>query len=113
MISMEMSDGAGASVAAGAASGEPSVSLMTTAEGSLVYAVGSDWDNATARALSAPTRRCYTRISTRASGKTFWSQYTGAITGPAGSVVTLNDTAPTSDQWNMAAVEILGDGPGK
>jgi len=26
--------------------------------------------------------------------------------------VTLNDTAPTTDQWNMAAVEILGDGPG-
>jgi hypothetical protein len=35
------------------------------------------------------------------------------VTGAAGSVVTMEDTAPTSDHWNMAAVEVLGDGPGK
>jgi hypothetical protein len=29
-----------------------------------------------------------------------------------GETVTMNDTAPTNDQWNMAAVELLGDGPG-
>ena len=45
-------------------------------------------------------------------GNTFWSQYTGYVTGAGGSTVTLNDTAPTSDDWNMAAVEVLGDGPG-
>lgn len=37
--------------------------------------------------------------------------YTGAITGSAGETVTLNDPAPTNDEWNMAAIEILGDGP--
>jgi hypothetical protein len=46
------------------------------------------------------------------SGKTFWSQYLGEISGPAGEVVTLNDTAPNGDRWNMASVEIRGDGPG-
>jgi hypothetical protein len=47
-----------------------------------------------------------------AAGTTFWSQYFGAVTGPAGELVTLNDTAPVGDRWNMAAVEVRGDGPG-
>ncbi len=111
LISMEMSDGVGASVAGGAASGEPSVSLITTEDASLVFAVGNDWDSATTRVLGANQVLLHQDLDT-ASGKTFWSQYTGAITGSAGSVVTLNDTAPTNDQWNMAAVEILADGPG-
>jgi len=47
-----------------------------------------------------------------ATGDTYWSQYTGQITGLAGETITMNDTAPTTDRWNMAAVELLGDGPG-
>jgi hypothetical protein len=39
---------------------------------------------------------------------TFWSQFTNAITGPAGETITMNDPEPTGDTWNMAAVEILG-----
>ena len=51
VISLEMSDGIGASVTAGGSSGAPNISLTTTEEGSLVYAVGNDWDNAIARTL--------------------------------------------------------------
>jgi hypothetical protein len=46
------------------------------------------------------------------SDKTFWSQYLGQVSGPAGEVVTLDDSAPSAHAWNMAAVEIRGDGPG-
>jgi hypothetical protein len=42
-------------------------------------------------------------------GDTYWSQYTSIPTGAAGSVVTVNDTAPTSDRWNLVAVELLND----
>jgi hypothetical protein len=111
VIAMQMSNGFGASVAGGGASGAPSASLTTTEAGSLVFAVGNDWDKASARTLGTNQVLLHQQVDTH-SGDTFWSQYTGQITGPTGSVVTLNDTAPTNDQWNMAAVELLSDGPG-
>jgi hypothetical protein len=112
VISMGMSYGAGATVVGGAASGAPSISLNTTEEGSLVFAVGNDYDAATARTLGSNQSMLHQYVDTK-TGDTFWSQYTGLITGAAGTTVTLNDTAPTNDQWNMAAVEVRGDGPGK
>jgi hypothetical protein len=109
VISMQGSNGAGATVAGGAASGEPSVSLTTAEPGSLVYAVGSDGDSATSRTLGSNQTLMRQELDTTA-GKTFWSQFTSAVTGPTGSLVTMNDTKPTGDQWNMAAVEIVNDG---
>jgi hypothetical protein len=109
VISMQMSLGIGASATAGATTGAPSVSLATKGAGSLVYGVGEDWSNATARTLGPNQVQLRQTLDTR-TGDTFWSQYTNAVTGPAGEAITLNDTAPTGDEWNMAAVEILGDG---
>jgi Bacterial Ig domain/Lysyl oxidase len=106
VIAMQGAKGAGATVAGGASSGEPSVTLSTQGGRSLVYAVGSDADHAIGRTLGSNQTLMRQELDT-AAGKTFWSQFTSAITGPAGSLVTLNDTAPTGDRWNMAAVEIL------
>ncbi len=53
VVAFQGTDGVGASAAASGANGAPHVNLTTTEAGSLVFAVGSDWDNATARALSA------------------------------------------------------------
>jgi hypothetical protein len=106
-----MSNGIGPSVTGAAASGAPSVSLTTTEAGALVFAVGNDWDKAVAHSLG-PNQVMLEQYLDSKSGDTFWSQYTGQITGPVGETVTMNDTAPTNDQWNMAAVELLGDGPG-
>jgi hypothetical protein len=111
VIAEQMSDGIGASATAGAASGAPSVSLKTTEEGSLVFAVGDDWDRAVARTLG-PNQMLLHEYLDESTGETFWSQYTALVTGAAGTTVTLGDTAPANDQWNMAAVELLGDGPG-
>ena len=111
VISMEMSNGVGASVSGSAANGAPSVSLKTTEDGTLVFAVGNDYDKATARTLGVNQVMLHQDLDT-GTGDTYWSQYTGQITGSAGETVTMNDTAPTADQWNMAAVELLGDGPG-
>jgi len=42
-----------------------------------------------------------------AAFNTYWVQrYSGAVAN-AGTVVQLNDTAPTADRWNFAAVEIV------
>jgi hypothetical protein len=107
VIAMQNTKGTGAAVAGGAASGAPSVSLTTTHPNSLVYGVGDDWDNAIGRTVGTNQVLLHQFLDT-ATGDTRWAQNTDVQAGPAGSVVTLNDTAPTGDQWNLAAVEIIG-----
>ena len=108
VIGMQMSQGAGASAAAGAASGEATVSLKATEEGSLVFAVGHDWTSATGRTLGAGQVMLHQYLDT-ATGDTTWTQYTGTVTGAAGETVTMNDTAPTKNEWDLAAVEVRPD----
>jgi beta-lactam-binding protein with PASTA domain len=97
--------GVGASAAASAASGAPTVSLTTTKANSLVYGVGNDWDGAVARVPGTGQTLVHQWVETVA-GDTFWVQATAAISN-SGTVVQVNDTAPTSDRWNLAAVEIV------
>ena len=40
-------------------------------------------------------------------GDTFWVQSQAAPTPATGTAVPISDTAPTNDQWNLAAVEVL------
>jgi len=39
-------------------------------------------------------------------GDTYWVQRLSATTATAGATVTVNDTAPTSDQFDLALVEV-------
>ncbi|MFQ4149914.1 Ig-like domain-containing protein [Arthrobacter sp. LAPM80] len=97
--------GVGASTAASAATGAPSLFLMATAAGSVVYAVGHDWDNATAHVPGTGQALINQWLDT-GSGDTYWVQSTTAATTAAGRTVAVNDTSPTTDQWNLAAVEV-------
>ena len=82
------------------------MSLTTTQANSLVYAAGNDWDRAVARTVPA-NQTMVNQIVDTTVGDTFWTQrLTAAVASP--SLVTINDTAPTNDQWNYAAVEIKG-----
>jgi hypothetical protein len=109
VIAMEGTDGVGASSATSASSGAPDVSLTTTADTSLVFAVGNDWDSATARTLSPGQVPLEQWLDTR-TGDTDWSEYTNVPVPAAGTPVSIIDTAPTADRWNMAAVELTSDG---
>jgi hypothetical protein len=109
VVAYEGVKGVGTSVAGSAASGAPSLKLTTTASTSLVFAVGNDWDNAIARTLPAGWTMLDQWTNT-GTGDDYWSQYTNTPTGAAGTVVNVGDTAPTTDQWNMVAIELLGDG---
>jgi hypothetical protein len=111
VIAVQMSNGIGASTSGGAASGMPSVSLKTQEAGSLVFAVGHDWDKAIERTLG-PNQVMLHQFLDMKTGDTSWSQYTSQVIGLAGTEVTLNDVAPTGDRWDMAAVELRGDGLG-
>jgi len=96
--------GAGASSARSASSGAPQVSLTSTQAGSWTFGVGNDWDSAVARVT---TQTLWHQFFAPA-GDTFWVQSQTAPVSAAGVAVTLGDSAPTTDRWNFAAVEVLG-----
>jgi hypothetical protein len=108
VVSFQGSGGVGATAAAAGATGAPSVKLTTTEDGSLVFGVGNDWDNATPRTLPAGWTML-DQWSNASVGDDYWTQYTTNPTGAPGSVVTVNDTAPTADSWNLVAIELTPD----
>jgi hypothetical protein len=94
----------GAVATASGASGAPTVTLTTTRSNSWVFGVGTDWDNAIPRTLGP--NQALVHQYTPPVNDTYWVQRTIGPAGPSGTAVTLNDVAPTSDRWNLAAVEI-------
>jgi chitodextrinase len=94
----------GATASAGAVSGAPTASLTTTRANSWVFAVGNDWDNAIARTAGA--NQTLVDQGLASVGDTYWLQRQNTTTPNSGASVTMNDTAPTSDQWNLAVIEI-------
>jgi Bacterial Ig domain/Lysyl oxidase len=98
--------GVGGSVAAGAATGAPKVSLTTTAAGSLVLGVGNDWDGATTRTPGAGQTINHQWVDT-ATGDTYWMQARNAPSTAAGQLTGIDDTAPVNHEWNLAAVEVV------
>ena len=101
--------GIGASAIRGAATGAPTISLTTLGANSLVFAAGADRDRALARTIPAGQTKVNEFLET-SDGNTFWVQSTAGAVTTAGTPVTLNATAPTTDQWNLAIVELLGAG---
>lgn len=94
----------GATAIASSASVAPSATLNTVGWNSLVFAVGNDWDNAINRTVGPNQILVHQYMPS--VGDTYWVQeINGALPSPG--VVTINDTAPTSDRYNFAAVEIL------
>jgi hypothetical protein len=104
VVAFTGASGVGASNIAGAISGAPTVSLVAQAAGSIVYAIGNDFDRAVARTVPSGQTKVHEFLAP--SGDTFWVQSANNPTTAAGATVTLNDTAPTSDQWNFAIVEV-------
>lgn len=90
--------------AANAPSGAPSVGLTATRSGSWVWGVGNDWDRAVARTVGGNQTKVSEFLAS--VGDTFWVQRRTTSDALAGAVTTLNDTAPTNDRWNFAAIEI-------
>jgi hypothetical protein len=106
VVAFAGSSGLGASATASASNGAPTVSLTTTRAGSLVYGAGNDYDNAVGRVVGAGQALVHQWVDTGV-GDTFWTQYRTLPVASAGTTATINDTSPTGDRWNLAAVEIL------
>src|SRR5262245_55941381 len=95
----------GATQAASAPSGAPTATVTTTRDGSWVFGVGEDYDNAIARTPGAGQSPVHQDLSP--TGDTYWVQMQNAPTPARGTNVTLNDTAPTGDRYNLSVCEIL------
>lgn len=94
-----------ASTSAAAATGAPTATVRTTHANSWVWGVGADWSNATGRTAGAGQTVVDQYLAP--VGDTYWVQRTSATTPAAGTAVTLNDTAPTGDMWDLAAIEVV------
>jgi hypothetical protein len=107
VMSFANSSGIGAFKTASAASGAPSLTLTTTKANSLIYGVGTDWDNARARTPGANQTVTDQWVAT-SSGDTYWVQgQNNPVAAPA-TATTIYDTAPTNDRWDLTAVEVGG-----
>jgi fibronectin type 3 domain-containing protein len=98
----------GATSTGNGSSGAPSVSLATTRAGSWVWGVGTDWDSATSRTVGVNQTAVDEFLAP--TGDTYWVQRQSSVTPTAGTVVTINDTSPTIDRWNMSLIEIIPSG---
>jgi len=98
--------GTGASVTgSGNRTAPPSVSLRTTAAGSLVFGVGNDPERRTSRTPEAGQTIVHQWLDSDSSA-TYWVQTRSAPTESAGGIVKISD-ASTNSRWNLAAVEIV------
>ena len=95
----------GATGTGNSAKGAPTASLTTTRNNSWVIGVGNDYDTATARTVPSGQTMVHQYLS--GTGDTFWVQRQTSTTPTAGTVVTINDTAPTGDRFNLSLCEVL------
>jgi hypothetical protein len=104
-VSYKNATGIGATGTFKSASGAPTGTVTTTQGNSWVWSVGSDWLKSKAR-TPGPGQTILSQ-NTDIYGDTYWVQSTTAATPTAGTSVTINDTAPTADPYNLVLVEIL------
>jgi hypothetical protein len=95
----------GATGSGNASSGAPTASLVTTRGGSLVLGVGNDWDSPTRRTVGSGQTLVHQYLPP--VGDTYWVQMESSTTPASGTTVTINDTAPTTDRYNLTIVEVL------
>ena len=101
-------NGSGAIGATGTGSadpGAPTASLVTTQNNSWVFGVGNDVTAATARTLGPNQTMVHQYVAGQRD--TFWVQSQSSATPLSGTTVTINDTAPTADRYNLSLCEIL------
>jgi hypothetical protein len=105
VIAFSHASGIGSAAQASAPSGAPDVSVSGVTAGSWVFAVGNDWNSNIARVPVNGQYLVHQDLDSVVKD-TYWVQATITPSTMDGAV-DIHDTAPTSDQWNYAAVEIL------
>src|SRR4051794_40195683 len=85
--------------------GDPAATITTTRPNSLVFGVGTDWDNP--RTIGVATGQTLLNQSSPAAiTDTYWAQRANAAVPLAGVPSTLRATGTGTDRWNFAVIEI-------
>jgi hypothetical protein len=105
VIAFENASGIGASGTFYSQDGAPTGTIRTTAADSWVFAAGDDW--LASKARTAGPNQTIEEEDYDKVGDTYWVQSTKAPTAAAGTPVTINDTAPAHDPYNLVLVEIV------
>ena len=84
--------------------GAPTASLVTTRNGSWVLGVGNDYDNSISRTPGMGQVLVHQYLAP--AGDTYWVQR-NTTTAASGTTVSINDTAPTTDRYNLTICEVL------
>jgi hypothetical protein len=95
----------GATGSGNSGQGAPTASLVTTRNGSWVLGVGNDYDNALSRTPGAGQVLVHQYFAP--VGDTYWVQRQNTATAASGTTVSINDTTPTTDRYNLTICEVL------
>ena len=95
----------GATGSGNAKAGAPTASLTTTRNNSWVFGVGNDWDHPASRTLGPNQAMVHEYMPS--VGDTYWAQRMTSVTATSGTRVTINDTAPSGDRYNLTICEVL------
>lgn len=93
----------GATGSGNALNGDATATLTTTRDNSLVVGVGWDWDSATQR-VPGTNQTVVRQPGTANAGG--WVQRQNSATPTSGTLVTINDTDPSTERYNLTIVEI-------
>ena len=96
----------GATGTGSAATGAPAASLVTTRNNSWVVGVGDDPSRAASRTVPGNQTLIHSDSASGAKS-TFWMQRQSAVTTLSGTTVSINDTAPANDSYNLSIAEVL------
>ena len=103
VVAYKYATGLGARATTHSSKGAPAGSVTTSQADSWVFAVGVDWARSAARPPGAG--QSLVRQATGSAG-TYWVQSTDKITPNAWTKVTIHDSKPTTDPYDLLVVDI-------
>jgi hypothetical protein len=106
IVAFTNANGIGASGTFFSLEGAPTGTIKTTHPESGVWASGNDPGAAAFRGVPSG-QNAWVQVLDFTAKSTFWTQSTTNPTTNAGTSVTINDTSPTGDPFNLVLVEVL------
>jgi hypothetical protein len=104
IMALAHATGTGALAKATATTGAPKVTLKTTHIDAWVIAMGDNWAHAV---TPTPVTGQYLVSRVTDSTDTFWAQATTPLVATAGTSVTISDTTPTTNPWDLFVLEVF------
>ncbi|MGJ0482958.1 MAG: Ig-like domain-containing protein [Methylomicrobium sp.] len=105
VMAFKAGTGIGTSMAGGGPNGAPAVTFTSTRAGARAFGVANNYDHPVAPTLAAGQTQQHLWIDSGV-GDAYWLQSQTTAAAIAGATISVEDTAPTTDHWNMAAVEV-------